>query len=68
MYGTCIHDAANFVTNERTNKAILGVGYLVQNTVEVEENVIKRVIGKEEGATNDIDGQKKTKKLLTLTS
>ena len=22
----CIYDAANFVTNERTNKAILGVG------------------------------------------
>ena len=27
MYGTCIYDAANFVTDERTNKAILGVGW-----------------------------------------
>ena len=30
MYGACIYDAANFVTNgrtdQRTNKAILGVG------------------------------------------
>ena len=39
---------------------------LVQNTMEVVQKVIKRVIGKEEGATNDIDGEKK--KLLTLTS
>ena len=26
MYGACIYDAANFVTDGRTNKAILGVG------------------------------------------
>ena len=26
MYGACIYDAANFVTNEPTNKAILGAG------------------------------------------
>ena len=30
MYGACIYDAANFVTDEPTNKAILGVRNMKQ--------------------------------------